>query len=221
VYGGTIKEANLQLFCENNSRMNFLAHLLLSGNNEGILMGNYGGDFVKGLLTEEKTRSWNPEYVVGLKLHRYIDSFTDTHPVVRQAKAKVAENHGRLSGIIIDIYFDYFLAKFFADFCNETLWKYAHRMYSVIEKNGHLIPEQMIPMSNAMIRQDWLNSYASLDGIDLTFGRMSRRADFMLPIRNAVEDLRNNEAFYQDKFLLFFPAVQDATEHFLGEHYHI
>lgn len=197
--------------------MNFLAHLLLSGNREGIVMGNFVGDFVKGLLTQEKTTNWNPEYVTGLRLHRYIDSFTDTHPVVREARKKIAEKHGRLSGIIVDIYFDYFLAKFFTDFCNETLWEYAHRMYGLIEENEYLIPEQMIPMAKAMIRQDWLNSYASLEGIDLTFSRMSRRAGFMIPIRNAVDELRLNELFYQEKFELFFPELKHASESFIAE----
>ncbi|REA64072.1 DUF479 domain-containing protein [Dyadobacter luteus] len=198
--------------------MNFLAHLLLSGNREGIIMGNFVGDFVKGLLTEEKTSDWNPEYVAGLRLHRFIDSFTDTHPIVREARKKIAEKHGRLSGIIVDIYFDYFLAKFFMDFCNETLWKYSHRMYSLIEKNEYLIPEEMIPMARGMIRQDWLNSYNSFEGIDLTFSRMSRRAGFMAPIRDAVNELRFNELFYEEKFMTFFPELKVESERFIAEH---
>ncbi|HEV7381217.1 MAG TPA: ACP phosphodiesterase [Dyadobacter sp.] len=197
--------------------MNFLAHLLLSGEREGIIMGNFVGDFVKGRLTDEKTASWNPEYVTGLKLHRFIDSFTDTHPIVREARIKIAEKHGRLSGIIIDIYFDYFLARFFTDFCNETLWTYSHRMYSLIEKNEYLIPEQMIPMVQAMVRQDWLNSYESLDGINLTFSRMSRRAGFMEHIQYAVDELRLNELFYQQKFRSFFPELQLASERFIAD----
>ncbi len=44
--------------------MNFLAHILLSGENEGVMMGNYVGDFIKGRLTDEKTASWNPDYVL-------------------------------------------------------------------------------------------------------------------------------------------------------------
>ena len=180
-------------------------------------MGNYVGDFVKGRLTEEKTVNWNAEYLTGLKLHRFIDMFTDAHPVVREAKHKAAEVHGRLAGIALDIYFDYFLAKKFTDFCNETLWEYSHRMYSLIEKNEYLIPETMIPMVRSMIRQDWLNSYVTLDGIDLTFSRMSRRADFMSGIKVAGLELRKNETFYAEKFQEFFPELQERSAQYINE----
>jgi len=195
--------------------MNFLAHLLLSGNKDGVIIGNYVGDFVKGKLTDEKTRTWNPEYVTGLKLHRFIDMYTDAHPVVREAKNKAALVHGRLAGIIVDIYFDYFLAKYFSDFCNESLWTYSHRIYSLIEKNEYLIPEEMIPMSNAMIRQDWLNSYKSYEGIDLTFSRMSRRAGFMSPIKDAGLELRKNHEFYNEKFQVFYPDLTEKAAEFI------
>ncbi|TDE17668.1 acyl carrier protein phosphodiesterase [Dyadobacter psychrotolerans] len=195
--------------------MNFLAHLLLSGEKDGVIMGNYVGDFVKGKLTDEKTLTWNPEYVTGLKLHRFIDMFTDTHAVVREAKNKAALVHGRLAGIIVDIYFDYFLAKYFSDFCTESLWTYSHKIYSLIEKNEYLIPEQMIPMSNAMIRQDWLNSYASFEGIDLTFSRMSRRAGFMSPIKDAGHELRKNQEYYSEKFKVFYPELTERAAEFI------
>ncbi|WP_221392253.1 ACP phosphodiesterase [Dyadobacter sp. NIV53] len=197
--------------------MNFLAHLLLSGDKSAVIMGNYVGDFVKGRLTDEKTVNWNQEYVAGLKLHRHIDMFTDSHPVVREAKNKVAEVHGRIAGIIVDIYFDYFLAKYFNHFCSESLLAYSDRMYTVIQKNEYLIPEAMIPMSRSMIRQDWLNSYATFEGIDLTFNRMSRRADFLVSIKDAGLELRKNEEFYFQKFRTFFPELQEISAAFITE----
>ena len=210
-------KTNLRQFCQNVIFMNFLAHLLLSGEKDGIIMGNYVGDFIKGKLTDDKTANWNQEYVIGLKLHRFIDMFTDSHPVVREAKYKVAEVHGRLAGIITDIYFDYFLAKNFLEIHHETLWEYSHRMYSVIEKNEYLIPEQMIPMVRSMVRQDWLNSYATFEGIDLTFNRMSRRAGFMGSIKNAAAELEKNEAFYQEKFNTFFPDLREKSSAYISD----
>ncbi|GGM91615.1 ACP phosphodiesterase [Dyadobacter beijingensis] len=197
--------------------MNFLAHILLSGENEGVMMGNYVGDFIKGRLTEEKTALWNPDYVVGLKLHRFIDSFTDSHPEVLEAKDVAAVTQGRLAGIVMDIYFDYFLAKNFIDYQREPLLVYAHRMYSIIERNEHLIPETMIPMVRSMIRQDWLTTYATLDGIDTTFRRLSRRAEFLAPISTAVSDLRANEDFYYTRFLSFFPELRRQAGQFIAE----
>lgn len=197
--------------------MNFLAHILLSGENEGVLMGNYVGDFVKGRLTEEKTANWNESYVLGLKLHRFIDSYTDTHPEVQEAKEVAAHSLGRLAGIVMDIYFDYFLASHFGDYSKESLHVYVHAKYSVIEKNEYLIPPDMVPMVRSMVRQDWLTGYATFEGIDLTFQRLSRRAKFLEPIRTAVDDLKANEAFYYEKFLKFFPELKKNTDFFIAE----
>lgn len=210
-----ITKANVQQFCQIGIIMNFLAHLLLSEEKEGVIMGNFVGDFIKGLLTPEKTENWNQDYVVGLKLHRLIDSYTDHHPQVLEAKHRIALKHGKLAGIIVDIYFDYFLAKNFLEYSQESLWNYAHRMYALIENNKYLIPEAMIPMAQAFIRQDWLNSYETLEGIDLTFTRMSRREGFMKPIKNAAVELRENESFYEEKFRLFLPEIRIVTADFI------
>lgn len=181
------------------------------------MMGNYVGDFIKGRLSDEKTANWNPDYVVGLKLHRFIDSFTDSHPEVLEAKDVAAVTQGKLAGIVMDIYFDYFLAKNFEHYHHEPLFVYAHRIYSVIERNAHLVPETMVPMVNAMIRQDWLNTYANLDGIDTTFRRLSRRAAFLEPISGAVNDLRANEDIYYAHFLSFFPELRRQAGQFIAE----
>lgn len=198
--------------------MNFLAHILLSGNKEGVIMGNYVGDFIKGRLTEEKTESWDPDFVTGLKLHRFIDFFTDQHETVREATHRAALAQGKLAGIVMDIYFDYFLAKHFDQFRPEPLFAYARNMYALIQDNERFIPADMTRMVEAMRREDWLTSYATLEGVDLTFNRMSRRATYLAPLRNAMLELRENEEFYRDKFFSFFPELQKASEEFILTH---
>ncbi|MCE7064742.1 ACP phosphodiesterase [Dyadobacter sp. CY326] len=198
--------------------MNFLAHILLSGNKEGVIMGNYVGDFVKGRLTDERTADWDADYVTGLKLHRFIDFFTDHHDVVREATHKAALSQGKLSGIVMDIYFDYFLAKYFDNFSSQPLAAYARNMYALIERNARFVTKEMAPMVESMIRQDWLTTYASLEGVDLTFHRLSRRAPYLAPLRNAMLELRENEAFYHDKFSAFFPELQKESEQFILTH---
>lgn len=197
--------------------MNFLAHIVLSGNREGVIMGNYVGDFIKGLLTAEKTKNWNEDYLLGLKLHRFIDSFTDTHELVRETKKVAAVSSGKLAGIVMDIYFDYFLARYFDAYFPVPLAVYTHDFYSILEKNEHLVPEIMIPMMRSMVRQDWLTGYATIDGIDLTFQRLSRRADFLAPIRTAADDLQEHEDFYLEQFKRFFPELQKQSARFITE----
>lgn len=197
--------------------MNFLAHLLLSGENEKVTMGNYVGDFIKGRLTDGKTATWNKDYVLGLKLHRFIDSFTDSHAVVRETKKVIALEYGKIAGIVLDIYFDYFLAKYFDQFCDVPLDIYAQQQYLVFERNAELVPPDATGMVRAMIRQDWLTTYATLAGIDLTFSRLSGRAPFLLSLTNAVEELKIREAFYRQQFESFFPQLQAAADSFLND----
>ena len=198
--------------------MNFLAHILLSGSKEGVIMGNYVGDFVKGRLTDERTANWDADYVTGLKLHRFIDFYTDHHEVVREATHKAALTQGKLSGIVMDIYFDYFLAKHFDRFSAEPLFLYIRNTYALIERNERFITAEMAPMVRSMIKQDWLTSYATLEGIDLTFHRLARRASFLAPLHNAMLELKENEAFYHEKFFAFFPELQREAEQFILTH---
>lgn len=197
--------------------MNFLAHLLLSEDREEVIIGNYVGDFIKGRLTGEKISDWSADFLLGLRLHRHIDMFTDEHPTVREAKHLAAKVLGKTAGIAVDIYFDYFLAKYFDQFCDESLNAFSGRMYAVIRKNEHLIPDHMKSMVRTMIKQDWLNTYETLDGIKLTFSRLSHRASFLDVLTQAEEDLEANEEFYHNKFNLFFPELQAETRRFILE----
>ena len=92
--------------------MNFLAHIYLSGTDEKILVGNFMGDYVKGrdyLKYPEDIRK-------GLLLHRQIDFYTDNHPIVKNSKKRIESVYRKYSGIIIDIFYDYFLATNWPDY---------------------------------------------------------------------------------------------------------
>lgn len=197
--------------------MNFLAHLLLSGENEEVITGNFVGDFIKGRLTGDKILGWSPDFLLGVKLHRHIDMYTDEHEIVREAKRMAAKVLGKTAGIAVDIYFDYFLARYFNQFCNESLQNYSLRMYRRLESNDNLIPEHMKPMVRSMIRQDWLNTYETLDGIKVTFERLSRRAYFLDVLVGAEKDLATYEEFYHGKFNVFFPQLQAEAMRFIKE----
>jgi hypothetical protein len=78
--------------------MNYLAHAYLSFGIPAITVGNLISDFVKG----KQKLSYPPEIQRGIVLHRAIDSFTDTHPVTRQAKVYFKEPYGGYAGPLVD-----------------------------------------------------------------------------------------------------------------------
>jgi acyl carrier protein phosphodiesterase len=197
--------------------MNFLAHILLSGDREGVIMGNFAGDFIKGKLTLERTYTWIPDYLLGLKLHRFIDTYTDTHPIVRDAKKVLSKAYPRVAGVVLDIYFDYFLANHFEEYAEEPLSGFAKKSYDVILRNQEQIPEAMKPMAEAMIRHDWLGHYKEISGIKRSFDGLSRRFSFLNGIEGAENELLRNFPVYEAAFLEFFPLLQAAAKNYISE----
>lgn len=195
--------------------MNFLAHIFLSGSREEVMMGNYVGDFIKGKLTPVRTSSWPKDYLLGVRLHRFIDSFTDSHPIVREAKALLAQTHPKVAGVALDIYFDFFLANHFQKFYSGDFKVYVETAYEVILTNRSLIPESMIPMAESMIRHDWLYNYKNIAGVKRSFDGLSRRYEFMKALRGAEVELMDNRIQYEEAFLQFFPVLIHATDTYI------
>ena len=86
--------------------MNYLAHILLSGDNLDTQVGGLLGDFVKGPLQGQYPESVEE----GIFLHRQLDAFTDAQPEVRNLIRTFSTQWRRFAGIIIDIVFDHLLA---------------------------------------------------------------------------------------------------------------
>ena len=103
--------------------MNFLAHTYLSGCNEEIIVGNFMGDYVKGSRYMDF-----PEMVKkGILIHRDIDTFTDMHLITRRSKQMVAAKYSKYAGIIIDIFYDHFLASLWDDYSNLPLSDFVNK----------------------------------------------------------------------------------------------
>lgn len=180
-----------------------------------MLMGNYVGDFIKGQLTPLRTKSWSADFLLGVRLHRYIDHFTDTDAGVLKAKRFLAKTHPKVAGVALDIYFDYFLANHFSAFYETDLSPFINRAYAVITENKDLVPAAMLPMAEAMIRHDWLYHYQEIPGIKRSFDGLSRRFAFMEKIKGAEIELKRNQETYEAAFLEFYPKLKAACEDFL------
>src|SRR5882757_7102043 len=112
--------------------MNFLAHLYLSGNNEEILMGNFIGDHVKG----NQLNSYPAKMRQGILLHRYIDTFTDSHFIMMQSKDRIRAYYRKYTPVITDVYYDHFLAANWKNYSDESLEEFAARIYRLLKKNS-------------------------------------------------------------------------------------
>ncbi|MFN6091802.1 MAG: ACP phosphodiesterase, partial [Bacteroidota bacterium] len=154
--------------------MNYLAHLYLSGNNHEIMIGNFIADHVKGKQIE----LFDEEIVKGIKLHRLIDEFTDTHKVVEQSKIRLRSEFGKYSPVIVDVFYDHYLAIKWEQYHHEDLSLYADNFYTLLNNNHHRLPMRTQQMIQYMIPQNWLLNYKTIAGINKTLTGMSKRTKF-------------------------------------------
>jgi acyl carrier protein phosphodiesterase len=193
--------------------MNFLAHTYLSGNNEELLIGNFIGDYIKG-----KAYVKYPEMIKkGILMHRDIDSFTDYHAITKRSRMRVIEKYSKYSGIIIDIFYDHFLAAMFDKYSLLPLEDFVNYTYVVLKKNYKILPLAIKYWFPTFLENNWMMTYTSIDGIELVLERMSANTSLPDHSAYAVEVLRAEYDAFAADFEEFFPLIV----RFLEEKYEI
>jgi acyl carrier protein phosphodiesterase len=188
--------------------MNFLAHLYLSGDDNNLIIGNFIADMVKG----NKINGYNPEITRGIMLHRQIDTFTDNHKIVKVSKERLRSKYRLYSGVIVDMYYDHFLAKNWTFYSGYSLPAYADKAYALLRKHHNILPARAQYILPFMTENNWLVNYANTESMSLYFGGMSRRTPFHSGMENAVEDLLEHYALFENEFLAFFPELMTFVE---------
>ena len=188
--------------------MNFLAHIFLSGDNDLVTIGNFIADGIKG----NDYKKFPKDVQVGILLHRNIDTYTDAHDTVRLSTKRLHEKYGHYSGVIVDILYDHFLAKNWNQYCNTPLNEYVDDFYNSLEDHYDLLPSRIKKMMPYMLADNWLLSYASIDGITRVLEGMNRRTKNRSGMHEAVNEL---ELFYDDfeaEFTSFFYELIDFSQ---------
>lgn len=195
--------------------MNYLAHIFLSGSDYQLQLGNFIGDFVKG-----KDYSRYPEKIRdGILLHRQIDSFTDSHPLHLQTVNLLRPFFGRYSGIITDMYSDYFLASQFQKFSPDvTLNKFSYRFYASAIVNYSYLPQRVKNFIFHFIATNRLGQYASIDGLNKSLQIMSEYKTSAIQAAPAIEFLLVNELLLRQNFNSFMPEVIRFVNSYHIEH---
>jgi acyl carrier protein phosphodiesterase len=184
--------------------MNFLAHIYLSGKNEELILGNFIADSIKG----NKYLKYPPGVQHGILLHRKIDQYTDTHPIVKKSTAKLHKNYHHYSGVIVDIYYDHFLASQWAEFSQLPLEEFVADFYKLLQKNFDLLPTTVQQFLPYMIADNWLLSYASMEGIHRILYQMNQRTKNVVQMDRAIFDLEQQYDDFKNDFGNFFPQLQ-------------
>ncbi|EXF43305.1 ACP phosphodieterase [Pseudomonas sp. BAY1663] len=183
--------------------MNYLAHLHLGGPRPADMLGSLYGDFVKGPLHGR----WPADIEAGIRLHRQIDAFTDSHPLVLQAKARFPEQRRRYAGILLDLFFDHCLAANWSDYSSEPLDRFTRRAYRVLE-NEPALPGRLAVIAPQMAAQDWLGSYRDFAVLGRVLSNISRRLSQPEGLAGGLEELERLYDPLLDDFRAFYPQLQ-------------
>jgi acyl carrier protein phosphodiesterase len=188
--------------------VNFLAHIYLSGDDEQLMIGNFIADFVKG----KKKDAYPDKIRQGIELHRMIDDFTDHHFATDQSKVRLRQKYGKYSGVIVDLYYDHFLAADFERYHTSSLADFSQKSYAILQRHWEILPEGVHYFLPFMVERNWLLNYATIEGIGRALSGLSVRVSFENKMNEAVNDLEEHYEEFENDFRLFFPLLQNFVK---------
>lgn len=183
--------------------MNYLAHLHLGGPAPQQLLGSLYGDFVKGSLQGR----FAPALEASIRLHRQIDSYTDSHPLVLAALARFPRERRRFAGIVLDVFFDHCLARHWGEYAEQPLAVFTGRFYQVLLAEPEL-PGRLAQIAPFMAADDWLGAYGDFATLEQVYRGIARRLSRPEGLQGVMAELeRLYEPLLAD-FREFYPQLQ-------------
>lgn len=193
------------VFVERNPThsLNYLAHILLSGSDMRVAVGNFIGDGVKGRIPE----TYSKEIYTGLRLHRFIDSMADTHPVNQVGRESMYPTFGHYAGVAQDMFHDHFLALHWDDYAELSIEVHLNSFYATADEHIAIFPEHQRQFLEGVRAGNWLINYRDVDGMGRAFGGLSKRIKRDNPLAQGGEYLKENYSSLESCFKSFFPLL--------------
>jgi acyl carrier protein phosphodiesterase len=184
--------------------MNLLAHLHLSDHRPvAVAAGNLLADYLRRLNAAPP----DADFAEGVRLHRAIDAYTDSHPVLRAARAGFAPPWRRLGGVIIDVACDYFLSRDWSRYSSVPLRAHVDARLAAIQRYLQAYPTPLRFLLDRARAEEWLLAYGTRDGLQLTFGRIARRSPAAAALRGAEREIERQQVMLQAAFDEFYPQL--------------
>ena len=198
--------------------MNWLAHAFLSSSDIDFRLGNFLADIVKG----RDLHGMPPHFLSGVRCHKAIDAFTDSHPVPRRSRMRIAGTWRRFSGILIDVFYDHYLAVNWERYADVPLPVFTASIYSALAQRLDALPERARYAARIMAAEDHLGAYARMEGVEAALRRISHRlstrTNRAIALESATASLESNYQGIGEDFAEFFPQLQEhARGYFILE----
>ena len=179
--------------------MNFLAHVFLSGDDFPLALGNLIADKIKG----NELKIYPPSVQRGIFLHREIDHFTDTHPLFKACVTELFPTYRHYSRVIVDMYFDHFLAVLWNRFHPLELSEFSTQFYTKLDTTDIEFSEKTERFIDALITYNWFEQYQTIQGLHSILLQMDKRTRFDSNLANSTTELVEKYSYFQNNFLDF------------------
>jgi len=165
--------------------------------------------------TPESLHGKFPDDVIeGIMLHRAVDAFTDSHSIFLEAKHWLQPERKKLAGIVIDVFFDHFLACHWKKYSRQKLERFISEIHLLLERRADWLPPELQALVPRMEAENWLGNYQDLDDLAVTFQRISKRRKFLTPLVGAEQDLKLYYNRFEKAFSEYYPQVLKYAENF-------
>lgn len=184
--------------------VNYLAHAYLSFHQPEILAGNMISDFVKG----KKQYDFATGIQSGIRLHRAIDTFTDEHPLTKEAASIFKPWYRLYSGALMDVVYDHFLAIDNNRFPGSSLYDFSQEVYDTLDRFTGILPEKFRLVFPYMKKYNWLYHYRERSGIARSLEGLVHRATWLTESDTAFRLFEDHYDELQRSYAEFFPSLQ-------------
>ncbi len=188
--------------------MNYLAHFFLASHQGNARLGGFLADFVRG---DDKQR-YSKEIQFEIHIHKLIDAYTDSHPVVLNAKKLVEEKKRRYMGIALDVFYDHKLAQNWNRYSAVSLSEFTQQTYRILQDNHTLLPQNIQEFVPFLIQEDLLTAYKDMQGFAKTIRRLSRRLSKGDMLVNCISDIEEQYSAFSVGFDEFFPELIEYVQ---------
>jgi acyl carrier protein phosphodiesterase len=193
--------------------VNYLVHLYLAGADAELRLGGMMGDFVKGPLDQR----YPPGIVTGLRLHRRIDALAAVSPHCRASRQRLHPRFGHTRAVLVDIFYDHFLATHWHDFHPQRLEEYAADTYRLLTAHRDLLPPGLARIAPRMAAHDWLTSYRERASVEIALTRIAARLSRPTALGEGGTELDRCRTELCEDFRGFMAEATKLAAAFVGE----
>ncbi len=183
--------------------MNFLAHSVLAGDDVGLRIGAFLGDFLKGVDVD----ALDDDLRAGVELHHALDRYTDAHDAFRSTCTRLRPAFRHYAPVVADVAYDYALSLDWARWTDVPHGEFCARLYADLEDNLARLPDTLRRAAPIMRRNDLLGSYMTLEGTVASLARLSKRTRHGAVLATAGDELGAHVDDIVDEFAAFFPDI--------------